>query len=98
MLEQDAQRSCGCPIPERVQGQDGWSSAQLHLGEGVPALPLDEVRAGVLPLGQGGWNQMIFIFPSNSNHSNHSMIKFLSFSKLVQNVSCTAEEFQRLLC
>jgi len=25
-LEQAAQRSCGCPLPGRVQGHVGWSS------------------------------------------------------------------------
>jgi len=32
-----AQRSCGCPLPARVQGQVGWSSEQPGLVEDVPA-------------------------------------------------------------
>jgi len=36
-LAQVAQRSCGCPLPGRVQGQAGWSSEQPGLVEGVPA-------------------------------------------------------------
>ena len=31
MLEQDAQRDCGCPIPEGVQGQIGWGPVQPGL-------------------------------------------------------------------
>ena len=34
MLEQAAQKDCGCPIPGGVQGQAGWDSGQ-------PALVLD---------------------------------------------------------
>ena len=30
-------RSCGCPLPGRVQGQAGWSSEQPGLVEGVHA-------------------------------------------------------------
>ena len=30
-LEQAAQRSCGCPIPGGVQGQDGWGTGQPDL-------------------------------------------------------------------
>jgi len=36
-LAQPAQRSCGCPLPARVQGQVGWGSEQPCLVEGVPA-------------------------------------------------------------
>jgi len=36
-LEQVAQRNCGCPLPESVQGQAGWSSEQSGLVECVPA-------------------------------------------------------------
>jgi len=36
-LKQVAQRSCGCPLPESVQGQVGWSSEQPGLVEDVPA-------------------------------------------------------------
>ena len=31
-LEQAAQRGCGCPIPESVQDQVGWSPGQPGLG------------------------------------------------------------------
>ena len=31
MLEQAAQRDCGCPIPGGVQGQVGWDSGQPGL-------------------------------------------------------------------
>jgi len=37
VLEQVAQRSCGCPIPGSVQGQAGWSFEQPSLVEAVPA-------------------------------------------------------------
>ena len=36
VLEQVAQRECGCPIPGGVQGQAGW-------GRGQPDLVLDPV-------------------------------------------------------
>jgi len=36
-LAQVAQRSCGCPLPGRAQGQVGWSSEQPGLVEDVPA-------------------------------------------------------------
>jgi len=36
-LEQVAQRSCGCTLPGRVQGQFGWSSEQHGLVEDVSA-------------------------------------------------------------
>ena len=36
-LAQAAQRSCGCPLPGRVQGQVGWGFGQPGLVEGVPA-------------------------------------------------------------
>ena len=35
-LEQAAQRSCGCPVPDSVQGQAGWGFEQLGLVAGVP--------------------------------------------------------------
>ena len=31
MLEQAAQRGCGCPIPGGVQGQAGWGPGQPGL-------------------------------------------------------------------
>jgi len=36
-LEQAAQRSCGCLVPESVQGQVGGGFEQPGLVEGVPA-------------------------------------------------------------
>jgi len=36
-LAQVTQRSCGCPLPDRVQGQLGWGWEQPGLVEGVPA-------------------------------------------------------------
>jgi len=36
-LAQVAQRSCGCPLPESVQGQVGQGLEQPALVEGVPA-------------------------------------------------------------
>ena len=36
-LEQAAQRSHGCLLPGRPQGQVGWSSEQPGLVKGVPA-------------------------------------------------------------
>jgi len=36
-LAKVAQRSCGCPLPGRVQGQVGWSSEQPGQVEDVPA-------------------------------------------------------------
>jgi len=35
--EQLAQRSCGCPLPGRAEGQVGWGFEQPGLVEGVPA-------------------------------------------------------------
>ena len=37
MLEQVAQRSCGCPLPGSVQSQAGWGFEQPGLVERVPA-------------------------------------------------------------
>jgi len=34
---QDAQRSCGCPIPGGVQGQVGWGPGQPYILGGSPA-------------------------------------------------------------
>ena len=45
MLEQAAQRGCGCPIPGGVQGQVGW-------GPGQPGLVLN-VEVGALPMAAG---------------------------------------------
>lgn len=38
VLVQVAQRSCGCPPPGSVQGQDRWGFEQPDLVEVVPAL------------------------------------------------------------
>jgi len=35
-LEQVAQRSCGCPVPGRVQGQVGQGFEQPDLANGAP--------------------------------------------------------------
>jgi len=47
-LEQVAQKSCECPLPEDVQGQDGWCVVQPRLEGGVPAhsrgLELDDLK------------------------------------------------------
>jgi len=37
VVRQVAQRSCGCPLPERVQGQAGQGFEQPGLVEIVPA-------------------------------------------------------------
>jgi len=46
-LAQAAQRSCGCPLPRRVQGQVGQGLEHPGLVEGVPAhgrgLELDDL-------------------------------------------------------
>jgi len=47
VLEQAAQRGCGCPIPGDVQGQVGWGPGQPGLVVGDPAqgrsLELDDL-------------------------------------------------------
>ena len=37
VLEQVAQRGCGCPLPGSVQDQVGWGFEQPGLVEGIPA-------------------------------------------------------------
>ena len=37
VLEQAAQRGCGCPLPGSLQGQAGWGFEQPGLEGGVPA-------------------------------------------------------------
>jgi len=37
LLEQVAQRGCGCPLPGSIQDQAVWGFEQLRLGGGVPA-------------------------------------------------------------
>jgi len=56
VLEQAAQRGCGCPAPGGVQGQFGWSPGQ-------PGLVLH------MEVGGPGWNLMIFVVLSNQRHS-----------------------------
>ena len=45
MLEQAAQRDCGCPVPGGVQGQVGW-------GPGQPGIVLD-IEVGGLACSRG---------------------------------------------
>ena len=45
MLEQTAQRGCGCPVPGGVQGQVGWGPAQSDL--------ILDLAAGSLACGTG---------------------------------------------
>ena len=59
MLEQTAQRGCGCPVPKGVQGRVGW-------GPGQPGLVNGEVGG---PAWQGGWRFMTLEVPSNPGHS-----------------------------
>ena len=61
MLEQAAQRGCGCPIPEGAQGQVGWGPRQ-------PGLVLS-VELGGPACGGGDWRFMIPEVPSNQGHS-----------------------------
>jgi len=61
VLEQAAQRSCGCLVPGGVQGQVGW-------GPGQPALVLN-VEVGGPACGGGGWRFMILEVPFNPGHS-----------------------------
>ena len=46
MLEQAAQRGCGCPVPGGVQGQVGW-------GPGQSGLVLDMDVGGIAPMARG---------------------------------------------
>ena len=59
VLQQAAQRGCGCPVPGGVQGQVGW-------GPGQPGLVNGEVGG---PAWQEGWRFMILGVPSNPGHS-----------------------------
>jgi len=61
VLEQAAQRGCGCPIPGGVQGQVGW-------GPGQPAVELN-VEFGGPACGRGFWSFVILEVPSNPGHS-----------------------------
>ena len=60
VLEQAAQRGCGCPIPGGVQGQVGWGPGQCG--------PVPDLEVGG-PAWQGGWRFMILEVPSNPGHS-----------------------------
>ena len=44
-----AQRSCGCPIPEGVQGQFGWDSGQPQLVVGSPTQSSSGIGWSVQP-------------------------------------------------
>jgi len=59
VLEQAAQRGCGCPVSGGVQGQVGC-------GPGQPGLVNGEVSG---PAWQGGWRFMTLEVPSNPGHS-----------------------------
>lgn len=52
-MEEVAQRSCQCPIPESIQGQTGWGFQQPGLMETVPAhgreLELDDLPSPSQP-------------------------------------------------
>ena len=41
MLEQVAQRDCGCPLSGNIQGQAGWGFEQPGLVGGIPAYSRD---------------------------------------------------------
>jgi len=56
VLEQAAQRGCGCPVLEGVQGQVCWDHGQLDL---VLDLLVNNAAHG---------RQMIFEVPSNPSH------------------------------
>ena len=58
MLEQAAQRGCGCPIPGGLQGQVGW-------GPGQPGVVLNVEVGGPACGGGVGWRFMILEVPSN---------------------------------
>jgi len=60
VLEQDAQRGCGCSAPEGVQGLVGW-------GPGQPGLVL-YTEVGGPACGRGCWSLMILEVPSNPKH------------------------------
>ena len=61
MLEQAAQRSCGCPVPGGVQGQVGW-------GPGQSGLVLDKEVDGSA-CDRAVWSLIILEIPSNPSHS-----------------------------
>ena len=52
-LEQDAQKSCGCPLPDSIQGQAGWGCEQPDLERVFPActwgLEVDDLRCPFQP-------------------------------------------------
>ena len=55
-LAQAAQRSCGCLLSGRVQGQVGGGLEHPRLVEGIPAHDM------------GGWTWMTCKAPSNPDH------------------------------
>jgi len=69
VLEQAAQRDCGYPIPEGVQGQVGW-------GPGQPGLVLHVEVDGPA---WGGWRFMILKVSSNLGHCD-SVVSHLNCS------------------
>ena len=56
VLEQAAQRGCGCPVPGGVQDQVGWGPGQPDLVSDMEYLPVG---------GGGGWKLMILGVLSN---------------------------------
>ena len=63
-LEQVAQRSCGCPFPASVQGQEGWGFQQPGLVEVVPAHSW------------GRWTIRSLKVPSNPSHAESMSLWF----------------------
>jgi len=63
VLEQAAQRGCGCPVPGGVQGQVGW-----WMG---PWVAWSSIKCGGWwpCLWQRGWSLMILEVPSNPSYS-----------------------------
>lgn len=69
-MEEVAQRSCQCPIPESIQGQTGWGFQQPGLMETVPATA-------------GNWNWMIFQVPPNPNYSFSLLFYEMYYEKAI---------------
>jgi len=87
VLEQAAQRGCGCPVLGGAQGQVGW-------GPGQPGLVNGEVGG---PAWQGGWRFMVPEVPSKPGHSvilwfcvictmSHLKVKFFIFNIFLNHV------------
>lgn len=68
MLEQVAQRGCGCPLPGITQGQAGWGCGQPGVERGVPAysrgLELGDLKGPFQP--KPFHDSMICIISSNT--------------------------------